>query len=47
MNYPGSKLHELKGKSKGTWSVKLSGNWRITFQFKEGHAYVVDYTDYH
>ena len=47
MNYPGSNLHELKGKSKGIWSVKVTGNYRITFQFREGHAYVVDYTDYH
>jgi proteic killer suppression protein len=47
MNYPGSNLHKLKGKLEGLWSVKVSGNWRITFKFMEGNAYVVDYTDYH
>ena len=47
MDYPGSNLHQLKGKLRGIWSVKVSGNWRITFRFKEGNAYVVDYQDYH
>jgi proteic killer suppression protein len=47
MNYPGSFLHPLKGNLKGYWAVKVSGNWRIIFQFKNGNAYMVDYMDYH
>ena len=47
MDYPGSNLHRLKGKLKENWSVKVSGNWRITFKFIDGNAYVVDYQDYH
>ena len=47
MNYPGSNLHQLKGKLKGVWSAKVSGNWRITFKFIEGNVYMVDYKDYH
>ena len=47
MNLPGYKLHELKGKEKGTWSVWVSGNWRITFQFEGNDALNVDYADYH
>ena len=47
MNYPGSNLHQLKGALKGQWSVRVSGNWRITFKFTEGHAYFVNYKDYH
>lgn len=47
MDYPGSKLHPLKGKLKGNWSVTVSGNWRVIFGFKNGDAYVVDYVDYH
>ena len=47
MNYPGSNLHQLKGELKGVWSVKVSGNWRISFQFVEENAYVLDYLDYH
>ena len=47
MNLPGYKLHQLLGKDKGTWSVRVSGNWRITFQFEDEDAIVVDYRDYH
>jgi len=47
MNYPGSGLHHLKGKKKGLWAVKVTGNWRVTFRFKDSDAEVVDYLDYH
>ena len=47
MNLPGLRLHELKGKSKGRWSVWVSGNWRITFKFEGIDAVEVDYEDYH
>ncbi|MEH1809667.1 type II toxin-antitoxin system RelE/ParE family toxin [Nostoc sp.] len=44
---PGYDLHELKGDRKGTWSVKVSRNWRITFRFEDGDAYDVNLEDYH
>jgi len=47
MDLPGFRLHRLKGKEKDIWSVWVSGNWRVTFYFKSGDAYVVDYRDYH
>ncbi len=47
MNFPGSSLHPLKGKLKGYWSVRVSGNWRIVFRFADGDVYDVDYIDYH
>lgn len=47
MDIPGFKLHPLKGQKKGRWSVSVSGSWRITFEFREGNAYVIDYEDYH
>jgi len=47
MNFPGSGLHQLKGKLRGYWSVKVSGNWRVMFRFKNGDAFDVDYVDYH
>jgi len=40
-------LHPLKGRDKGRWSVRVNGNWRLTFDFPEGHAYMVAYEDYH
>jgi proteic killer suppression protein len=47
MDLPGYRLHELKGREKGTWSVWVNGNWRVTFQFEGNDATVVDYLDYH
>ena len=40
-------LHPLKGKLKGLWAVRVSGNWRVVFRFENGNAYDVDLTDYH
>ena len=47
MDLSGLNLHELKGERKGTWSVKVSGNRRVTFRIKQGDAIDVDYEDYH
>jgi len=47
MNLPGLGLHQLKGDRKGTWAVKVSGNWRMTFVFVGKDADGVDYEDYH
>ena len=44
---PGLDLHQLKGDRKGTWTVKVSGNWRLTFTFIGKEADAVDYEDYH
>jgi proteic killer suppression protein len=43
----GFRLHPLKGEMKGRWSIWVNGNWRLTFEFREGNAYVLDYGDYH
>lgn len=47
LDIPGYKLHPLKGDRKGTWAITVSGNWRLTFEFSDGNAYVLDYEDYH
>lgn len=47
MNVPGFGLHPLKGNRKGEWAVSVSGNWRITFEFRDGNAYSLNYEDYH
>ena len=47
MDIPGFRLHPLKGKDRNRWSVWVNGNWRVTFEFRDGHAYVLDYEDYH
>lgn len=47
MDIPGFRLHPLKGKLKGRWSISVSGKWRITFEFRDGNAFILDYEDYH
>ncbi len=47
MDLPGLNLHELKGQRKGTYAVKVSGNWRITFRITNGDILDVNYEDYH
>ena len=47
MDLPGYRLHSLKGKMKDRWSVSVSGNWRLTFEFRDGNVYLLDYEDYH
>ena len=47
MNFPGARLHLLQPKKNQRWAVNVSGNWRITFIFREGDAYEVNYEDYH
>lgn len=47
MNLPSYKFHALKGNLKDHYSVWVNGNWRITFTFEKGDAYIVDYQDYH
>lgn len=47
MNVPGFGLHPLKGNRRGQWAVSMSGNWRITFEFRDGNTYLLDYEDYH
>ena len=47
MALPGLYLHELTGKRRGIWAVRVSGHWRITFRFDGVAAVDVDYEDYH
>jgi proteic killer suppression protein len=47
MAAPGWKLHALRGDLKEHWSVKVNGNWRLTFRFEGEDAILVDYQDYH
>lgn len=47
LNYPGARLHSLKGDLQSFWSITVTGNFRIIFQFENGNAHLVDYLDYH
>ena len=47
MDIPGFRLHALKGPERGRWSIAVNGNWRVTFEVRDGHAYIIDYEDDH
>lgn len=40
-------LHELKGNRKNEWSLNVSANFRLTFQWKDGDVFDLDLEDYH
>ena len=44
---PGWRIHRLSGDREGTWSVSVSGNWRITFDLEGGDVTNLDLEDYH
>ena len=46
MDLPGFRLHHLKGRKPKTWAIDVSKNWRISFHFKDGVAYIINYEDY-
>jgi proteic killer suppression protein len=44
---PGNKLEALKGDRKGQHSIRVNEQWRICFRWENGHAYDVEFCDYH
>lgn len=47
MGPPGWRIHQLVGDRKGTWSISVSGNWRLTFELEEYEIVNLDLEDYH
>jgi toxin HigB-1 len=44
---PGWRIHQLSGDRAGTWSLSVSGNWRVTFDLERGEIHNLDLEDYH
>jgi proteic killer suppression protein len=46
---PSWKAHQLTGDRKGTWSLFVTRNWRLTFRIDSDEIEIVnlDYEDYH
>lgn len=46
---PSWKAHQLTGDRKGTWSLFVTKNWRITFRIDQAEIEIIDldYEDYH
>ncbi|HTW68893.1 MAG TPA: type II toxin-antitoxin system RelE/ParE family toxin [Acetobacteraceae bacterium] len=47
LDTPGYRLYPLRGDREGQWAATFSGNWRLIFEFENGHAMNVDLVDYH
>ena len=47
LDLPGYRLHELHGDRRGTWTITVQANWRITFRFVGDDVELVNYEDYH
>ena len=47
LGLPGFRLHPLSGDMSGRYSIRVTGNWRITFRFENGDVFDVDLEDYH
>ena len=44
---PGNRLERLKGDREGQYSIRINDQWRICFEWRDGHAYEVEIVDYH
>lgn len=44
---PGNRLESLKGDRKGQWSLRINGQYRICFEWRDGDAFNVQIVDYH
>jgi len=47
MDLPGYRFHALKGERRGRFSVRVKGNWRLTFGCTGQDCIDVDLEDYH
>jgi proteic killer suppression protein len=44
---PGNRLERLRGDRKGQYSIRVNAQWRVCFEWRDGHAYEVEIVDYH
>lgn len=44
---PGNRLERLIGDRSGQWSIRINDQWRLCFEWRDGHAYGVEIVDYH
>lgn len=47
LDVPGFRFHALKGFDPRRYSMRVTGNWRVTFAWQDGVATAVDLEDYH
>ena len=47
MNITGFNFHSLKGFNPTRYTIQINGPWCVTFEFRDGDAYAVDFEQYH
>lgn len=47
MNHPSFDFHALRGFDPTRYTIHVNGPWCITFEFKDGDAYRIDFEQYH
>jgi proteic killer suppression protein len=47
LNVPGFRFHALKGFHPTRYSMRVTGNWRVTFEWMGKSAKAIDLEDYH
>lgn len=45
--WPLWKVHTLTGDRRGTWSLHVTGNWRLTFRVEADEIFDLNLEDYH
>ena len=44
---PANRLEKLSGRREGQYSIRINEQWRICFEWRDGHAFNVEIVDYH
>jgi proteic killer suppression protein len=44
---PGNRLEALRGDRAGQHSIRINGQWRVVFVWREDGAHAVEIVDYH
>lgn len=44
---PQNRLEQLKGNRKGQWSIRINDQFRVCFEWRDGHTWRVEIVDYH
>lgn len=44
---PGNRLEKLSGNRSESWSIRINDQFRVCFNFENGHAFDVEIVDYH
>jgi len=44
---PGNRLERLTGDRKGQYSIRVNDQWRVCFEWRDGHACEIEIVDYH